>query len=322
MTLWTNNPATLSLSNGTDITTANSAAPDSWSSVQKGANSTVKFQSGEIHMVAPAGTNEYTQLRRSNISFARLSVEAEFSGTAAPDVESRLFEFRNSLGAAARINVGTDNKLRILSSGNALLHTFTTALPSSAGWRIYAGVKPGTTSSNGSIHVRLYLANDGKGTTVAESWEFDNRDAGTSNITELRLGWSSDASWSLRYRNIRMEDATLAPIGPLVTDPPVVTAPVERFESVVDFTGKVTSAATPVVMTAARLSGWTGIGTITIDGYVARYNSTQQTEPVTIRFTFTDANGLTTTHDEEIIPAPSSSGSGTARWIAKDGAWT
>lgn len=223
MTLWTFDPARLALTDGTDITSAH-AAPDSWSSTHRNGTGTLKWYSGQLPLQSQAGTNEFAQARRSSLSFTRLSVEGAFDQDPAPSAESRLYEFRSGApsGRAAFANIGTDNRIRIFNTSAGLLHHFVTDLDTLTDWRFYMGVKPGTTASNGSVHARLYAT--AAATTAVESWEFDNVDAGTAALTELRLGWVSNVVQKLRLRYVRMEDASLAPIGPITAaTPPVIT---------------------------------------------------------------------------------------------------
>lgn len=226
MTLWTFNPGALSLANGTDLNTAH-AAPQAWTSFHKNGTGRIDYESGEAHYESGSGANEYAQTRRS-LSSAQVSVEAAFTGSAAPSAESRLLEVRSAdaSGRAAFVNIGTDNKLRLYNSAAGLVYTFSTVLPStSAGsWRLYLGVKPGTTTSNGSIHARLYTSATSE--TAAETSEADNRNAGVGAVTEVRLGWVANVAQLVRLRNVRMEDAApIGPLGPITSTvvPPVVT---------------------------------------------------------------------------------------------------
>lgn len=261
MTLWTFNPGTLSLANGTDLNTGH-AAPQAWTSFHKNGTGRIDYESGEAHYESLTGANEYAQSRRT-ISSAQISVEAAFTGSPAPSVESRLMEVRSGAasGRAAFLNIGTDNKLRLYNSASGLVYAFTTALPttSAGSWRVYLGVKPGTTASNGSIHARLYSS--ATGTTAAETSEANNRDAGTSAVTEVRLGWVSNANQLLRLRNVRMEDASpIGPLGPITstTVPPTVTlGPDVTVEagSTVNLTATHTGGDAPDAWSWVQLSG-------------------------------------------------------------------
>lgn len=262
MTLWTFNPAILSLSNGTDLNTGH-AAPQAWSSFHKNGTGRIDWESGEAHYESLAGANEYAQSRRTGLNVGQVSVEAAFTGSAAPSVESRVLEVRSgaATGRAAFVNVGTDNRLRLYNSTSALLHHFTTVLPttSAGSWRLYLGVDPGTTASNGKIHARLYSS--ATGTTAAETWENNDRDAGTANVTEVRVGWVTNAVQLLRLRNIQVEDAApIGPIGPITstTVPPVVTlGPDVTVEagSTVNLTATHTGGDAPDAWTWVQLSG-------------------------------------------------------------------
>lgn len=231
MTLWTFNPSSISPAEGSNILIS-TAAPQSWNDIQKNGTGTFRWYSvngGEAHLESQSGTNEYAQARRNNLNFAQLLAEAAFTKTPAPNIETRLFEFRSSSSPtfrAAHANVGTDNKIKLFDHPGNLLHTFATDLDTLTSWRFAMGVKPGTTSTNGSVHAYLYAAHDA--TSAVEQFVFDNRNAGLTNISELRLGWAVNTIWKLQLRHMRMEDSSIAPLGPLSATTPVIDLGADR----------------------------------------------------------------------------------------------
>lgn len=243
------------------------------------------------------------QLRRtSGMGVARLAAEIEGYYLQHPTANVRLFEFRNAADSSylGKLNINTTGKIFYENAANATVYTSTTTLPINAGFRVYAGLEPGTTTSNGKIQISIYTASDGKSTTTSETpYSVTNGNAGTGLIGAGYLGWGSGGPQSIEFRNVQMNDpATLGAIGPLILDPLDIIN-VETYRRYLDFS---TSTGTGRTISVVPYSGPTV--TFNQTGEVFWFqDDPSRVQPIVIDVTLTDAGSNSITERFTIKPA-------------------
>jgi hypothetical protein len=324
VTTWTNTASGLTgvVSDGATITTANSANGGTpFDAVTRTGSATATFDAANECYSLVDSTGDYSRLDWTalwNSDIGVIEVEGYgISGLGGGD--SRLIELRSASGLIAKVEIddmASQPRLYVYaSSGGNVANSGANYLPTAAGWRVSVGWEVST----GTLKVRLYTAADGKGSTPLWSADLSAQALGAANCTIAYVGQANATPTGvIKVRNIRVDNTTYAALGaysPSVAAPVIGTAVAVTGS---DFTGQVTSSATPVVLTATQTGG-TSVGTITIDGHAA-YFPTNTVDTATVKYTFTDSLAQTTDSYVEYPLVAAGPGGGISLW---DGAsWT
>lgn len=304
---WLNYPGTLTLADNTTFVAGaagNAVSPNFWTS-KLTSSGTIEFHDAtNTWELATTSVGGAAQLRRTGLDTSILNIEAEFEGIGSNPSGGniRLFEFRNLTDSTyvGKLSINTTGKLVYENAANATVFTSTNSIPTGAGWRVWAGVEKGTTTSNGKIRVKLYTASDGHSATALETYTTDAGNTGTANIGGVYMGWGSGGTATLRYRYAEMNSTTLAEIGPYT--PSTLVADYSRsVRQVLDFS---TTAGTGVqIDTVVQDSGPSISATIDNQNLLVWFtDSVGRTTPIVLTVSLSDSASNT---DDVVVTVPS-----------------
>lgn len=290
---WLNYPGTLTLPDNTTFVAGaagNAVSPNFWTAKLTWSGTIEFHDATNTWELATTSVGGAARLHRTGLDTAILNIEAEFEGIGSNPSGGniRLFEFRNLTDSTyvGKLSINTTGKLVYENAANATVFTSTNSIPTGAGWRVWAGVEKGTTTSNGKIRVKLYTASDGHGATALETYTTDAGNTGTGNIGGVYMGWGSGGTATLRYRYAEMNSTTLAEIGPYT--PSTLTVDFSRYvKQVIDFS---TSTGTGVYIDSTSQTSGPSISTA-IDNtnlLVTFADSAGRTSPIELDVTVMD----------------------------------
>lgn len=326
MTLW-GNRANLQagiLSDGAAITTSNSAnGGTAFTNIAKTGTGNVTWDATtQTYACSDTAGAAYGYLEWSGLWNTDIGV-VEVAGYGVSNLgsgDSRLIEVRSASASVCRVEIDDaagQPKLFVYgqSGASSVANSGTNYLPTAAGWRISVGFQVST----GTLQVRLYLGSDGTSNTPTWSTTLTAQGLGAANADRVYIGQiNSTATGVHKIRDVRFDNSTYAALGTWPATPPVINSPVAVVGR--NYTGQITSAATPVVLSASQTAG-PSVGTITISGHVAYFNAPTQGS-VTIQFSLTDANTQVTTENVDFYPVSASAGTDTYVWSDTLQQWT
>lgn len=240
MAYYFNDPAALSLTNGTVCTPANSggAAGTAFSSV----TGNVTFQSGRWRFT---GAGAVAQATWSLPGVNQFSWVGKFAGAAAPSGgDSRLLGFWNGASSTLRVEVNAARRLVVYDASGARYTTPSGVVaPTTGSFRVHLG---GTISGT-AAQIRLAFWADGDSTGAADAtYTLSAGNTGTVPWSDVRFGRVNStptATYELAYAHAR--DDQFTDLGPFTGAPPVV--------SLGD--AQTVEPLTTVTLTAAHIAG-------------------------------------------------------------------
>lgn len=315
MTLWKNNAQLLAgaVADNAAITVTNSASGgDAFTAVTTNGTATVTYDAANYTFVcADTGGGYVARLDWDGLWNTDVGVaEVEgygVSGLGAGD--NRILDIRSASASICRIEVDDAAGAPLLfvysAAAGSVANSGTNYLPTSAGWRVSVGFRVST----GDLQVRLYTASDGRSATPVWEVNLTGQTLGAANSTVLRAGQlNSTQTGVVAVRNMRFDNTTLAPLGPLIDMPHIIASPGVVG---VDLSGQVISGVPPYVLTAQQVGG-TSVGAITVSGLIA-YFAKPTVDTATVRFTITDDLAQTDTIDVE-FPTDTAASGGISLW--------
>lgn len=130
-----------------------------------------------------------------------------------PASTSDFVTIRNSGGTAAKLQINGSGAIQVTNAAGTGLDTFTPALTANVFYRLEMQVIIGADTSTGTIRAQLYL---GDSTTALDSYSSSTVNAGTTNITEVRMGKITSATATANWYmdDLALNSGTSTPIGP------------------------------------------------------------------------------------------------------------
>lgn len=192
--------------NGTGATTGNTggASGTAFELVTTGTGGTIVFSNvtpsqGSMGYLFTPATNQPQILRFTEAAEDSAMVSAYFRTAAAPAASSNYLSLRNAAGQACALQITTALRVAAVNAGGSVLNTSAVGevIPVNTDVRLELRCVKGTTSGNGTIQAGFYLGNS---TTPIWSYTSSTVDAGTTQITNCRVGQSSTVANTQPYR--------------------------------------------------------------------------------------------------------------------------
>lgn len=217
MTLYTHNPSSLGLTNGSTLTNgAVTGVAAGWQqTAATSSGGSITYQSGTWQCIGNSGA---ARLDGTVAEASEFGIEVLFSVDALPTGSAnRGIELLNAASFALRFEQNTNGTWMLLNSANTSVWTSNNVGTGLV--RFFIGVTPNTdTPASGSVVVYIYKTDALTSTTPDDSYTSTSFNAGASPIVRSRIGRISSANGStasLRVVNVQANDASATPIGPL-----------------------------------------------------------------------------------------------------------
>jgi hypothetical protein len=194
VTYWKHDPRLLGLADGTVVTATSTGLTAPTAMTPSGNNTwTLTFQ-GWKWLFAPGGT---ASISRGDFAINSTSAAATamFDLTGQTADGTGLIRHFESTQSSNGVSVAWDasGTLKVYDKANGVLWTSPTALPAGR-VRIFLGATAGTTATNGTINVAVYLGANADGATP--DWTFNSTTANTGTVayTATRVGHLGQAT--------------------------------------------------------------------------------------------------------------------------------
>lgn len=323
MTTWTHNPSLLSLSNGTAL--SNGATTDSaagWvltCNISAGTG-TVTFQDGEwLHTGNPGVARLDGSITVASGGGMGISYLCKMPSWPT-SVANRLIELRHASNFGLRLEQNTTGTIVLLNAANTAVWTSSSAITANTEVRLQVTVDPAT-STTGVVGVKIYTTNPRSSTTPDMSYSSSAFDAGTTDLSIIRLGRISStvgSTGTVRTIWAIAQDST-ADIAPLAGPPTL--AYTSAVKQVVDARTSASGSGAALTYAMAYVSGEDNSSGITepIEGL---FLVPQGTSSSIYSVTVTEITGTDT--DNVTVPAAGAGASGGLRrrvWDTGTSAW-
>lgn len=244
---------------GTAVTIGNSggASGDPWQNVSTGTGNTITFDSTAAHgglsykVVTGTTANSFLQATGLTVSTnTRMVTDFAFRMGALPTTQVWQFaRFTNSAGASlATLGMAASGGIMQVINAAAVVQTASNspALSANTWYRVVFACTPGTTTSNGTIELAIYLLGS---RTPIWTWSSSAQNAGTTAVERLLFGalqtpTQSKTGW---FDDIRVGDLVSGDYG-LYTDLDV------EWDIVSDGSSDIGKAAPTIASTTSALS--------------------------------------------------------------------
>lgn len=213
--------------NGTTVTTGNSGGGSgtACSTVTVGATATLQFSNvspaplkGSMSFYMAHASSEQTVMWWALATTSRTVLRTYWRFTGAVSAQDSLLSIRHSSGNMVTLVRETTDKLIIQNAAGANITASrsTNALVAGTTYRIEVEVNKGTGTNNGLLGYAYYV---GDSSTAEFSWTASNVNAGTADVSHVRLGRNTAVASAATYwyDDMQAQDLASGWIGPSST---------------------------------------------------------------------------------------------------------